>query len=271
MLACASTTGREPAIAVKEIVASEHAFAQRCKEKGLREAFVAFAAPGAVFFRPQPVDVRKWYADRPDSPAELTWEPTYAEISGTSDMGFSTGPWQLRTPSGKEAQGHYVTIWERQADGAWRWVIDIGTSHGEESHEVRTLISKLGQPASGKPAADAKDFLLQVDRTLGNNGPGSHADLLAKDVIYYRQGVAPLHGAGPVRAALEADARSWIWTPLAGHISTSNRLGYAYGTGAGAGHSDPELSYLRIWRKEGASQWLIVIDIAIPIAEPKKG
>ena len=61
--------------------------------------------------------------------------------AASGDMGFTTGPWEAKgdindeKPSG---YGHFVTVWKKQADGSWKFVVDLGISHpqsgGPQAH-----------------------------------------------------------------------------------------------------------------------------------------
>jgi ketosteroid isomerase-like protein len=59
----------------------------------------------------------------------LSWHPTYVHVVG--DIGITSGPYErhLRDDSGQDRKstGRYVTVWQRQTDGGWRFVWDGGT------------------------------------------------------------------------------------------------------------------------------------------------
>lgn len=59
----------------------------------------------------------------------LDWHPIWAKVVG--DVGMTSGPYtaHLRGPDGadKVSTGNYVTVWQRQKDGGWRFVWDGGT------------------------------------------------------------------------------------------------------------------------------------------------
>ncbi len=61
--------------------------------------------------------------DSPDY--SLTWEPEFAEASG--DLGYTYGTYTRATSDtdGNKAveTGLYVTVWRRNADGAWKAVV----------------------------------------------------------------------------------------------------------------------------------------------------
>src|SRR6202023_4231773 len=47
-------------------------------------------------------------------------------------LGYTTGPYVLRETGpgqrGEAQNGYYVTVWRRQADGAWKVVADLGAT-----------------------------------------------------------------------------------------------------------------------------------------------
>jgi ketosteroid isomerase-like protein len=60
----------------------------------------------------------------------LTWEPQRAELTPGGRLGYTTGRYLLvhKDAAGKrvEARGTYMNIWEKQPDGSWKVVVDIG-------------------------------------------------------------------------------------------------------------------------------------------------
>jgi len=66
-----------------------------------------------------------------DAPSKtrLEWRPTDAWGSRGGDLGVTTGTWRLyagasaATPT---VTGRYVTVWRKNAAGAWKGLIDIG-------------------------------------------------------------------------------------------------------------------------------------------------
>ena len=67
-------------------------------------------------------------ADRP----EFEWHPEIVELSRDGTLGFTRGPWTLRTVGEagetREQSGLFNSIWQRQADGGWKIVFDAGCS-----------------------------------------------------------------------------------------------------------------------------------------------
>jgi ketosteroid isomerase-like protein len=74
---------------------------------------------------------RKVFADQNFT---LTWEPTKAEVFPGGNMGYTTGKYvaRFKDKAGKLMQqtGRYITVWKKQADGAWKIVTDTGSEDG---------------------------------------------------------------------------------------------------------------------------------------------
>jgi ketosteroid isomerase-like protein len=64
-----------------------------------------------------------------DTAVLLSWAPDTSDASISGDLGYTIGRWKLTPrarPDSALAHGTYVTIWKRQANGAWKAVVDIG-------------------------------------------------------------------------------------------------------------------------------------------------
>lgn len=121
---------------VEEVLAADRAFAAMAKDKGARAAFTAFADADAILFRAGvgPVKGREAIGRAFDDPpaARPEWDPEAAEIAASGELAYTWG-WFVWTPvaggpaDGKPpATGYYVSIWKKQRDGGWKWVIDLG-------------------------------------------------------------------------------------------------------------------------------------------------
>ena len=102
-----------------------------------RTKFLSFIAESAVFVGTAPMVghaaiLKGWAPFFESGGATLTWEPTRAEILVGGDVGVTIGSWvrRAKTPDGKvaEARGQYLTTWQKQKDGSWKVVHDIGST-----------------------------------------------------------------------------------------------------------------------------------------------
>jgi hypothetical protein len=108
--------------AVMPVEAAERAFAAQAQRDGQWTAFRANAAPEAVMFAPEMVRTADLLRDQPDPPRALMWWPARTITSCDGTLAVSTGPW---TGPGN-GTGTYTTVWRRQVDGGWKWLIDSG-------------------------------------------------------------------------------------------------------------------------------------------------
>jgi hypothetical protein len=105
------------------IVAAELAFSRAAKERGQWTAFRLYAAPGALLHGANgPFPIEPWLATQTDPPEAVQWAPRAVVMSCDGAVAVSQG--RYRDPAGKV--GNFVTVWERQPDGAYRYVFDAG-------------------------------------------------------------------------------------------------------------------------------------------------
>ncbi len=105
------------------------------KTAGDAAAFVAFTAEGAHFLNPEaPEAVGKEQIGEAVSKMfsapglELQWRASSAEVSGSGDLGYTLGTFELTVNDAEgnpvTREGKYVTIWRKQMDGSWKVVAD---------------------------------------------------------------------------------------------------------------------------------------------------
>jgi len=120
-----------------EVAAMEDAFCAMAKEKGINAAFSYYAAPDVAFIDTDPRKYRGPAAVQqrigPDTPGvSLTWSAMFTDVSDDGTLGYNYGRYQLRSPGadGQERvrEGFFLTIWKRQPDGSWKYVMDNGAA-----------------------------------------------------------------------------------------------------------------------------------------------
>lgn len=118
-----------------ELMVVDREFSAFSKQNGYHSAFLEFADSGAVLLRPGSMpyegrsSLQKLFAGRSDSSITLIWVPEFAAISGSGDLGYTYGTYTARLKNDTikgESKGTYVTIWKKQADGKWKYVLDTG-------------------------------------------------------------------------------------------------------------------------------------------------
>jgi uncharacterized protein (TIGR02246 family) len=62
----------------------------------------------------------------------LTFAPTKIEVSRAGDFAYELGDYQLTMPDKKgkpqTSKAHYVVVWAKQPDGAWKALVDAPTT-----------------------------------------------------------------------------------------------------------------------------------------------
>jgi ketosteroid isomerase-like protein len=127
---------RRAADLATKLRSTDSAFSDLADRMGLAEAFGTYAAPdGAIFNESElvigPRALRDFFTVTNGGLA-LTWQPVFADVAASEDLAFTVGDYvaTLRGPSGAAVQrfGKYMTVWKRQRDGSWKFVIDGGSS-----------------------------------------------------------------------------------------------------------------------------------------------
>jgi len=146
------------------VVAAERAFAADGYVMGIKKSFLAHMADDAILMTPDPVNARETFLaspdDKPDAP-KLEWWPTWAGISASGDLGFTTGPYSV----GGQRRGHYFTVWKKQADGKWKWVFDGG----------------VGSDPAASPGPDATPGYLAMPKVPGLYPEGAFSKVQAAE------------------------------------------------------------------------------------------
>lgn len=118
-----------PAKAADELVRTERAFAARSMEAGAAVAFAEYLDPAdsRAFMGGEPVKGADAIGAAHAGPGKLNWQPREVFASKAGDMGVAWGQFRFDIPGGGAVTGRYVTVWRKDAKGAWKGIIDIGT------------------------------------------------------------------------------------------------------------------------------------------------
>lgn len=118
-----------------ELMKIDREFSNLSLEIGAHESFLTYIDDSCILLRPNrhPVVGRKKIEEiysKPDTSFSLSWEPLNADISSSGDMGFTYGIYTIYmdSPEGDKVtkEGTYVTIWKKNKEGEWKFVLDTG-------------------------------------------------------------------------------------------------------------------------------------------------
>jgi len=233
---------------VDSVIKAEKSFAAYALQHNTRDAFMRFLdSANSVEFNDG--DVKKsyeiWSVRKPDS-AKLIWQPAFAGIAASGDIGFTTGPWEYRktAKAPATATGSFATIWFNSGDGNWKYMVDIGTQ-GSPSYTVDT-VQKLASTYTDISAEDA----MTVDRKFIQQYEGLHNDVFKTIVTanswFVLPGKQPLKGVQQILAGLSAIPAGLQFIQMGGGMSTAGDIAYVYGS---VRHEATIGNYLRVWQK----------------------
>jgi ketosteroid isomerase-like protein len=123
----------------QKMMDNDRAFSALSKAKGMKNAFLEYIDSNGVLLRPNQLpivgaDAIDYLIQINDSSYTMQWEPKGGAIAQSGELGYTYGLYAVK-PSSKDTTlyGTYVSIWKKQADGSWKFVLDSGNEGvGEE-------------------------------------------------------------------------------------------------------------------------------------------
>jgi ketosteroid isomerase-like protein len=264
--ACASSSAPVDSRAAAEpVVAAERAFAARHQQVSVKRSFLEYAAPDGVMLTPDGVRnaqefISTWPDD--DDTGLIKWWPSLAGIARSGDLGFTTGPADF---GGGKRFTNYFTIWKKQPDGSWKWMIDLGTRKGTTPAGAPgdpVTIVPVSYPAPMDPAKawstlKARDRIIRDPLFRGD--PESIAGYYAFDALLLGWEDGPRSGHS---AVIEVNRKRG---PIAeehegGGVSAAGDLGWTYGFARwNEGGQEKAGAYLRVWQRRDTG-WVVLVE-----------
>lgn len=116
------------------LLETDRAFSQMSVNEGMFKAFLSYIAEDGVILRNNSYpakgrqNLENFFSLRSDTSFILKWEPLFETIAESGDLGYTYGiHTDINKSTGQETRGTYVTIWKKQKDGSWKFVLDTGT------------------------------------------------------------------------------------------------------------------------------------------------
>ena len=161
---------------------------------------------------------------------KLEWYPAVADLALSGDLGFTTGRWVCTLAGGGQSQGHYLTLWKRDAGSDWRVQFDAtGSSPAPADAEPRLLTEGAASGPSAPPpqlvANEAVDqAIADFQDAIGHDGiaGGLRTYARTRDFLFYTNHAATLG---------MADANQYFTDhPMLGDCREESRILSADGT-----------------------------------------
>ncbi|WP_461042878.1 YybH family protein [Spirosoma harenae] len=127
--------------AIDEIREADQNFSLLSEKQGMAKAFTTYASDDVIKLNDGAAptvgfdSLRAQMSRLPANGPVLTWQVLKADAAQSGELGYTFGQWMLtgKDDSGKKKTqfGVYVTVWKRQRNGQWRFVIDGGNTTPE--------------------------------------------------------------------------------------------------------------------------------------------
>ncbi len=183
----------KPVANPSEVIATELAFARAAQDEGQWTAFAEYAADDAVMFVPALVEAKVWLKGRANPAQAVAWQPHQAWSSCDGSLALTKGAWQR--PDG--STGYFTTLWQRQKDGKYRWIMDQGDTLEQPLSEPEMLSATVADCAT-KPSV-----VVMAQRPQGTNRGGFSAD----GTLYWNVWVGP--GSNRAVSIIYWNGKSW--------------------------------------------------------------
>lgn len=113
-----------------EIIKTDKEFSAASNKLGMKQAFIEYIDDDGILLRPDHAPIVganaiQYLSEQNESTYTLTWEPSAAQVAGSGDLGYSYGIYNLKLRD-TTVKGTYVSIWKKQNDGKWKFVLDTG-------------------------------------------------------------------------------------------------------------------------------------------------
>ncbi len=258
---------QEPARAIFE---TERAFEKAVAEKGINQGFIEFLSPVGTIFAPDAVNGREAWKSRPASPAALTWNPVWIDVSANGVLAYSIGNSRYQ-PKGKDdpniSYGHYLSIWLRQPNGEFLAALDAGINHKKPASEPTDWRSPADSGKGSNPAKlSAADSAVAFYQIAAQSGSAkAYKSFLADDAVVMRDGKVPAFDKKSGLSLLK-NAPNIVFAKRKSFTEAID-LGYVhagYTIADKKGIQTERGNFVQVWKLRGG-KWLIVADVLVPI------
>lgn len=110
-------------------------FSNMSDKEGMVEAFIFYADQDVVKLSEggYPIigktNLSDEFSKLDDSQFKLTWEPLKADLAKSGELGYTYGKYFFTAMDSVETTttGYYISVWKKQDDGSWKYVLDGGS------------------------------------------------------------------------------------------------------------------------------------------------
>ncbi|MGA2405164.1 MAG: DUF4440 domain-containing protein [Bacteroidales bacterium] len=116
------------------LLQTDRDFSAMSVKEGMFKAFLFYIADDGVILRNNSYPakgketLKKRFTGKSDTAFILSWESQFEKVSEGGDLGYTYGIYSnTNKTTGEISKGTYITVWQKQTDGTWKFVLDTGT------------------------------------------------------------------------------------------------------------------------------------------------
>ena len=117
---------------MEDLLKADREFAKMSLELGAAEAFKTYFVNDGVMLpnnQNAVFGVAAIYESMKMGEGEkLIWDPKGAKVDSANEMGYTWGTYTIILADGKKIPGKYLNVWQKQSDGKWKVIADMGNS-----------------------------------------------------------------------------------------------------------------------------------------------
>jgi ketosteroid isomerase-like protein len=255
----------------QKIFDTEKAFERMVAEKGINAGFIEFMSSDGIMFSPDVVNGREAWKKRAPSPALLTWNPIWIEVSSNGALAYSIGNAIYRGKGKDDTElgyNHYLSIWSRQPNGEYRAVMDTGVSH-EKPASMPTEWKSPVVSGNTKLQNSAGDHAINFYAAVESAGAvKAYKSFLAEDGFILREGSTPFVGKAAI-AQLDKNKSTMKFAKRKTFIEAGDIawVSAGYTVLDKTGKEIEKGNFVQVWKLRGG-KWVIAADILKPLPKP---
>jgi ketosteroid isomerase-like protein len=251
--------------AARQIAKTDSDYSALSVANGMPAACVAYFADDGIAFAPRAVNGKKYWASQKEFPGTLVWQPIFAASSRDGNLGYTTGPWELKKSNNTSAFGNYVTVWRKHSGEKWKIVLDVGVDNpqpAEAPPPLQLLPAEL--TASSREEAQrnyhraARAFAAHAKEDIGK----AIIEAAAPEIRVLRDKSFPAVGTSAAEVVLGSE-HGKVTQQLSGtKLSSSTDLAYTYGNYfEERGNITEQGICLMIWQANLNGDWKVAVDL----------
>jgi hypothetical protein len=261
LLICATATAFTTLQAQNnEVVTAELSFAKYAQDYSVRKAFLRYLdSNGVVFNQGEMLNGLKTWEGSPESPGKLLWHPAYAAMAASGDLGFTTGPYEVRRSMNDTAisAGQYTTVWVRNKAGEWKFLADMGISYKQSLYNKQPLKQALSFTKAPDKDTDIMPTEHQFIANYKTKGLSAFHEVAMDGSWFNINREQPKTALRDIESGLGKVPADLEFIPVAGGMAASRDLAYVYGT---VQYKQKKENYLRIWAYTPAG-WKVLVQV----------